>query len=220
MRPLILTIALLALFAPAALAQPAVITPADNLVTDGIPKVPADLAETVGRYTEFRSAGLSSWHPTRREMLVSTRFGQSSQVHRVKIPGGARYQLTFFPDSVSGASYEPSKGEYFVFAKGSGGNERFQLYRYDFATGDITLLTDGKSRNARGVWTNGGEKMAYTSTRRNNRDFDIYVMNPADPKSDKILLQVEGGSDRLSWTQRLLVGQSISANESYLYGGS
>ena len=89
-------------------------------------------------------------------MLVSTRFGQSSQVHRVKMPGGARYQLTFFPDSVSGGSYEPSKGEYFVFGKGSGGNERFQLYRYDFATGDVTLLTDGKSRNARGVWANAG----------------------------------------------------------------
>jgi len=220
MRPLILTTALLALVAPAGLAQPAVIIPGDNLVTDGIPQVPVNLAETVGRYTEFRAAGLASWHPTRREMLISTRFGQSSQVHRVKMPGGARYQLTFFPDSVSGASYEPAKGDYFVFGKGSGGNERFQLYRYDFATGDVTLLTDGKSRNARGVWANAGGKMAYTSTRRNNRDFDIYVMNPADPKSDKLLLQVEGAWFPIDWSpddDRLLVGQSISANESYLY---
>ena len=126
MRALLFSTALLALFAPVALAQapaavaqsaPAAIAPADNLVADGIPKVPAELAETVGRYTEFRAAGLSSWHPTRREMLINTRFGQSSQVHRVKIPGGARYQLTFFSDSVFGGSYEPSKGEYFVFGK-------------------------------------------------------------------------------------------------------
>jgi len=222
MRALLVATALLALVAPAALAQPApsVITPADNLVADGIPKVPAELAETVSRYTEFRAAGLSSWHPTRREMLISTRFGQSSQVHRVKIPGGARYQLTFFPDSVFGGSYEPSKGEYFVFGKGSGGNERFQLYRYDVATGDVTLLTDGKSRNTRGAWANAGGRLAYTSTRRNNRDFDIWVMNPADPKSDKLLLQVEGAWFPIDWSpddDRLLVGQSISANESYLY---
>ena len=220
MRLLLLTTAFVALVAPASFAQPAFIIPGENLVTDGIPKVPAELAETVGRYTEFRSAGLSSWHPTRREMLVSTRFGQSSQVHRVKTPGGARYQLTFFPDSISGGSYEPTKGEYFVFGKGSGGNERFQLYRYDFATGDVTLLTDGKSRNARGVWANAGGRAAYTSTRRNNRDFDIWVMNPADPKSDKLLLQVEGAWFPIDWSpddERLLVGQSISANESYLY---
>jgi dipeptidyl aminopeptidase/acylaminoacyl peptidase len=205
--------------APAAFAQ-GVITPGDNLVTDGIPKVPAELADKVGRYTEFRSAGLASWHPTKRDMLISTRFGNSTQVHRVKMPGGARYQLTFFPDSVSGASYEPSKGDYFVFSKGAGGNERFQLYRYDFATGDVTLLTDGKSRNGRAVWAHGGDRMAYTSTRRNNRDFDIWVMNPADPKSDKLLVEAQGAWAPLDWASdesQLLAMESVSANESYLW---
>ena len=33
--------------------------------------------------------------------------------------------------------------------KDVGGGEFFQLYRYDLATGDMTLLTDGKSRNVR-----------------------------------------------------------------------
>src|SRR5215216_2190208 len=102
MTRVLLSALTLALVAPAAFAQ-GVITPGDNLVTDGIPPVPAELAEKVGRYTEFRAAGLASWHPTKREMLVSTRFGQSSQVHRIRMPGGARYQLTFFPDGVRGA---------------------------------------------------------------------------------------------------------------------
>ncbi|HJZ91518.1 MAG TPA: S9 family peptidase [Gemmataceae bacterium] len=220
MRAFLLTAAVLVLAAPATVAQSDVIKPGDNLVTDGIPPVPAELAEKVARYTEFRSASLTSWHPTRREMLISTRFGQSSQVHRVKMPGGARFQLTFYPDSVSGASYEPSNGDYFVFGKGSGGNERFQLYRYDFATGDVTLFTDGKSRNTPGPWATAGGRMAYTSTRRNNRDFDIWVINPAEPKSDKLLLQVEGAWHPIDWSpddDRLLVGQSISANESYLH---
>jgi dipeptidyl aminopeptidase/acylaminoacyl peptidase len=219
MRRLLSTAAALILVAPAMLAQ-GVVTPGDNLVTDGIPRVPAELAEKVNRYTEFRSAGLASWHPSRREMLVGTRFGQSTQVHRVKAPGGARYQLTFFPDSVSGASYEPYKGDYFVFGKGSGGNERYQLFRHDLATGDTTLLTDGKSRNGRPVWSQGGQKLAYTSTRRNNRDFDIWVMNPADPKSDKLLVQVQGSWAPTDWApddSRLLAGEYISANESYVW---
>lgn len=32
------------------------ITPTENLVLEGIPPIPASLVETVGRYTEFRSA--------------------------------------------------------------------------------------------------------------------------------------------------------------------
>ena len=86
---------------PAAPANsPAVIKPGDNLVADGLPEIPAEIAETVGRYTEFRSASLASWHPTKREMLISTRFGDSPQVHEVRFPLGARRQLTFFPDRV------------------------------------------------------------------------------------------------------------------------
>src|SRR5215210_5829234 len=65
------------LLAASVLAQGggASITPGDNLVVEGVPAVPAALAEDVRRYTEFRTAGLSSWHPTRREMLIGTRFG-------------------------------------------------------------------------------------------------------------------------------------------------
>ena len=40
----------------AAPAKPAVIKPGDNLVADGLPDLPAEIAEAVGRYTEFRSA--------------------------------------------------------------------------------------------------------------------------------------------------------------------
>jgi len=74
----------------------------NNLVTENIPKIPASLVEEVARYTEFRAARLADWHPTKREMLITTRFGDTAQVHHVKFPGGARTQLTFFPDSVGG----------------------------------------------------------------------------------------------------------------------
>src|ERR1044072_1526568 len=66
-----------------------VVVPGDNLVVEGVPPIPATLPEEVRRYTEFRSASLASWHPVRREMLISTRFGDVPQIHLVKIPGGA-----------------------------------------------------------------------------------------------------------------------------------
>jgi len=197
------------------------VVPGDNLVVEGIPKIPASLAASVARYTEFRSASLSSWHPTRREILVTTRFADANQIHHVKMPGGARTQLTFFPDRVAGGSYHPKHGSFFVFSKDVGGGEWFQLYRYDIATGDVTLLTDGKSRNSRGPWTNSGELIAYTSTRRTGRDSDIYLVNPADPKSDRLLAErPSGGWFPVDWSpddKKLLVAEAISANESYLW---
>src|SRR6185503_17490915 len=90
-----------------AIAQNGSITPGDNLVVEGIPAIPTRIADDVARYTEFRSASIASWHPTRREMLIGTRFGDTNQVHLVKMPGGARTQLTFSAERSAGASYRP-----------------------------------------------------------------------------------------------------------------
>ncbi len=203
------------------LAQGAAIAPNENLVTEGIPSIPATLAETVDRYTQFRSASLSSWHPTKREMLISTRFADTPQVHLVKFPLGSRQQITFFPERVSGATYQPTQGNYFVFSKDIGGNEFSQNYRYNFETGDVTLLTDGKSKNSGGIWSNRGDRMIYTSTRRTGQDTDFYSIDPANPQSDRLLATVEGGGwGGLSWSpddRQLLIQEYVSVNESYLW---
>ena len=203
------------------MAQGSAIVPNENLIVEGVPTIPATLASTVGRYTEFRGASFSSWHPTKREMLIGTRFGDTVQVHQVKFPGGDRRQLTFFPDRVTGGNFPPRGGEFFVFTKDTAGAEFFQKYRYDLNNGNVTLLTDGKSRNTGGAWSNSGQWFAYGSTRRNGKDVDLYLVNPADPKSEKALLQLEGGGwDALDWSpddRQLIVGESVSANESYLW---
>ena len=63
----------------AALPQSTGVVPNENLVVEGIPKIPASLAETVDRYTNFRGASLDSWDPVKREMLISTRFAETSK---------------------------------------------------------------------------------------------------------------------------------------------
>ncbi|HEV2729878.1 MAG TPA: prolyl oligopeptidase family serine peptidase [Terriglobales bacterium] len=214
-------LSLLIFLSCAALSQSTEVVPNENLVVEGIPKIPASLAETVGRYTNFRGASLDSWDPVKREMLISTRFADTSQVHLVKMPGGARSQLTFYPDSVSGALYSPASGNAFVFSKDIGGGEFFQLYRFDNESGEITLLTDGKSRNVAPVWSYDGQKLAYGSTRRDGNDVDLYVVEPANPKSDHMLAQLQGGGwEPLDWSpdnRKILLREEISANESYLW---
>jgi dipeptidyl aminopeptidase/acylaminoacyl peptidase len=221
MKKYVSSLITLLLLASITTAQRAAIAPGENLVAEGIPSIPASLAEDVGRYTEFRSATLSSWHPIRREMLISTRFGDTPQAHLVKMPGGARTQMTFYPERVGGASFQPKTGDYFVFSKDIGGNEFFQLYRYDLVDGNATLLTDGKSRNTGSLWSNDGQFLVYTSTRRNGKDADQYVINPADPKTNRLLLQVDtGGWGASSWSpddKKILINEFISANESYIW---
>lgn len=219
---LLLTILVMAVLPTSvAFAQSDVIVPGDNLVVEGLPAMPTSLAERVGRYTEFRSATLAGWHPTRREMLIATRFSDTPQIHVVKMPGGARTQLTFFRERITDASYRPKTGAFFVFSKDIGGNEFFQNFRYDLSDGAITMLTDGKSRNTGWVWSNGGEWAAYNSTRRNGKDTDLYIINPADPKTDRILLQLEGGGWNVTdWApddQKFLLEEDISANETYFW---
>ena len=202
-------------------AQEAVIAPGDNLVVDGVPKIPASLAETAGRYGSYRSAAITDWHPSRREMLIATRFGDTPQLHLVKMPQGARQQITFFADSVTTARFHPNGGEYVLFMKDVGGGEWYQLYRYAVSTGDITLLTDGKSRNLMGAWSSSGDQIAYVSTRRTRQDTDLWVMNPADPKTDHLLTQLKGGGwEPLDWSpddKNILLQEEISINESYLW---
>ncbi|HWR17203.1 MAG TPA: S9 family peptidase [Terriglobales bacterium] len=199
----------------------ATIAPNENLISDGVPAVPQSIAEQANRYTEFRTATAFAWHPTKREMLIGTRFADTVQVHRVAMPGGARTQLTFYPDRVGGASYHPKVGDYFLFSKDIGGGEWYQIFRYDVGTGDVTMLTDGKSRNIGGNWSNAGDRIAYSSTRRNRADLDFYTMNPGDKASDKLVVENQGGGWGIAdWSpddKTLLVSEYVSVNESYIW---
>jgi len=201
--------------------QAATVKPGDNLVIENIPPVPASVAEQTARYGESRSASFLSWNPLRKEMLIATRFADTRQVHLVKMPGGARQQLTFFPDRVLGAAFEPTAGDSFIFAKDIGGGEWYQLYRYDMTTGDITLLTDGKSRNSGALFEHSGSRIAYTSTRRDGQDTDLYLMDVRRPKTDHMLAELHGGGWGASDFSRdgvhLLLEEYLSVNQSNLY---
>jgi len=198
------------------------IKPGDNLKIEGIPSVSVALSDKVRKYTEARGASVLDWHPTDRSMLVSTRFANSNQVHRVSSPVGSRYQLTFFNEPVGTASYEPIDGKYFLFTKDVGGNEFGQIYRFDFASGESTLITDGgRSQNGGWSWSSDKKRICYGSTRRNGADRDLWIMDPLDPTSDRMIVQVKGGGWSVQdWSpddSTLLVMEYVSVNKSSIY---
>jgi len=204
------------------LSQEATIKPNDALILENIPPVPASIAERAARYTDYRTATMYGWHPQKREILIGTRFGDTVQVHQVAMPGGARTQLTFFGDRVTDASYRPHSGEYILFRKDVGGGEWYQIFRFDVASGDVTMLTDGKSRNSEFVWSNKGDRIAYASTLRNGADLDVFVMDPTK-KQDRARMIVQnqgGGWQARDWSpddRSLLAVEEISLNESHMW---
>ncbi len=185
MRPLLLA---LLLSATAAHAQSVPIPAA--ITADGVPAIPLGLANTVRPYLENRNASFQNWDPKSRGMLIATRFGNAPQLHTVAAPGAARTQISFEAEPVGGGSLSPD-GNTLLVTKDIGGNEFYQLFT--LANGRLTLLTDGKSRNTGAVWSPDSKQIGYSSTRRNGTDTDLWLMNPADPKSDRLLAQVQGG---------------------------
>ncbi len=123
-----------------------------GLKVDGLPPIPLQLVEKAGRYTYSRAAVLQSWHPNRRECLITTRFAETTQAHRVAVPGGDRHQLTFFKDRVLSAAFHPVDGRSVVLLKDKDGDERDQLYRLDVNSNEIMQLTFDKYPVIKPVW--------------------------------------------------------------------
>lgn len=175
---------------PAAPAPaPAVPLPA-ALTAEEMPPIPLALASDVRPYLEARGAGFAGWDPNTRAVLISTRFANTSQLHRVAQPMGARTQMSFEAETVRG-SYAPMKGDVIVVSKDRGGDEYFQLHT--LKDGRLTLITDGKSRNEINAWSRDGSLIGFSSTRRNGVDSDLYVMDPRDPASARLVWESKGG---------------------------
>jgi dipeptidyl aminopeptidase/acylaminoacyl peptidase len=199
-----------------AAAPPAVEKPA-ALTADGIPPVPAELAARTRPYMEYRTAGFSGWSPSDRSMLITTRFGNTAQLHRVAMPMGAREQLSFEAEPVGG-SWSPA-GDVLAVQKDVGGSEFFQLHTLQ--NGQLRLLTDGRSRNEMGAWSHDGRWIGYSSTRRNGADSDLYVIDPRDPATNRLVAEVHGGgwqiADFAPDGRRAAVFNYISVTKSNLY---
>lgn len=189
-----------------------------NLVMENVPEIPQSVKDRLSRYLDVRSAHFSDWAPG-GGILISTRFGNTNQLHHVARPMGARTQLTFFKEPVHIGRFDPNNADRgFLFQKDIGGNEQNQIYWLDLDEGDYRLLTDGESRNGAFVWNNAGDRFAYYSTRRNNRDHDIWI-GSQDGEHD-LVAETEGFWWPLDFSpddKTLLLGHYISITEGELW---
>jgi dipeptidyl aminopeptidase/acylaminoacyl peptidase len=134
------------------------------------------LAYEFARYLKVRGAWGASWSPDGLRVSFLTEITGVPQVWEVASEAqGPSWpeQLTFYEERISGALYSPTENR-LLFGMDVGGNERSQLF----------LLQDGQVRDLTnapdaihypGGFSPDGKRIAYTATRRNGTDFDIFV---------------------------------------------
>ncbi|MBA2693557.1 MAG: S9 family peptidase [Rubrobacter sp.] len=130
-----------------------------------------------GRYLKIRGAYGASFSSDGRRVSFLTSITGVPQAWEVPLGGGWPEQLTFHEERVSGAKYSPSE-EKIAFSMDVGGNERMQILLLDRKTGEERNLTDDlEAIHYFGGFSPDGERIAYTATRRNGTDFDVYTQN-------------------------------------------
>jgi len=192
-----------------------------NLVLENIPEIPQELQDKYQQYQNVRAAGFQGWDAKGEGIFISTRFAETGQIHYVAMPGGARSQLTFFPEPARGAAVRPdSLHPGFIFSMDAGGSENSQLYYFNQTDGSYQMLTDGESMNSGVLWTRDGKKFAYVSNKRNKVDFDIYLADMENPTAAKMIYEGKGHWGARDWSpdhSMLLLSNYISSSHSRLF---
>ncbi len=213
--------AVLLLLPSLAVAQEKTIPTPANVKVEGMPPIPQAILDGLSRYSQFRQAQMIAWHPTRRQVLITTAFGQTPQLHFVDGPGRDRRQLTWLDRGVSAtvnASFDPTDPDSFVFQYDSSAELR-SLYRYNLVTNETSLVTEARSRYVP-VWSRQGKWLAYDSSERNGRDRDLYVIQPSDPSTKRRLADFVGPWSPHDWAPdglTLVANEVRSNSETYLW---
>jgi len=227
----LLAVFLTSSFGPFAFAQtaPPATTPAaqkpnerverGNLVLENVPVTPDSVRERLIQYQNVRSASFQGFTPE-GGILIATRFAEVPQIHEVKMPLGARSQLTYAAEPIGGASIRPDGSGTFVYGKDKGGDEFFQAYLFDRKNGRATQLTEPGTRNEGLTWSRDGKVAAWTITRSGQTKREIMVMTGTDTASRKVVFTGEGswGVDDFSPDgTKLILGNYISVTESKMF---
>jgi dipeptidyl aminopeptidase/acylaminoacyl peptidase len=176
-----------------ALAQNDLVKPVSNLEVIGIPPIPASIPREVQPYLNIYGLPLAGWDSTKREILLKD-ISSVTWVSRVQTPGASSVISPIYiqENGIYDIYFQP-QDRYLAYTRDANGNETFQLYLYDIATRASTQLSDGKSRNTEPVWSKAGNKIVYSSTPTGESGVSLRLVNPSDPKSDRLLVRSTGG---------------------------
>ncbi|WIV66678.1 S9 family peptidase [Natrialbaceae archaeon AArc-T1-2] len=175
----------------------------------------------IDRYLNIRSAYGASLGPDGERLSFLMNTTGVPQVWTLTGPREWPEQRTFYDERVTFASWSPERPE-LIFGMDEGGNERAQLFRLEDETGAITNLTaTPEAKHRWGGWSHDGDRFAFTSNRRDESVFDVYVQDrdAVGDEADRVY-EGDGWLTLAGWSpddSRLLVSQAYSNFDQDLY---
>jgi dipeptidyl aminopeptidase/acylaminoacyl peptidase len=191
------------------------------LIFDGVPPADPNLGARIADYLVGRDASFAAWLPD-GSLLISTRFADVPQVHRVVAPLGMREQLTWYTDPITKVLTSPAgSAAGFAFLKEHNADDQPQLYYYSFTAHSARMLSGGTGRHGSPLWSPDGQHIVFTGNDRNAAITDIYMTDIGSSTAPRLVV---AGRDRpwfpLDWSadgQKLLLWQPGDNDESSLF---
>ena len=168
-------------------------------VSGGVPVVPVDLDATIDRYRFFEHGDFQGWLAGSRRVLYLQSSEGTLQAFVAQFPGEPGTMATETHRPVAWVYSDPRR-ERLVIAEDLDGNERYRLTLHDLSTGRFRSFTNGLWENSSVLWSRSGRMLALTSTARNGKDGDLYVIEPPVTSTGRRLKESTGTLVAQSWS--------------------
>jgi dipeptidyl aminopeptidase/acylaminoacyl peptidase len=139
----------------------------------------------ITRFLNVRSAGAPSLSPDGARVAFRTSITGVPQLWVVDAGGGWPTQLTF-GEPVTFHAWSPA-GDRILYGTDRGGNEREGYYLISpDGTAERELLAPSDAFRAFGGFSPDGARIAYSTTERNGRDYDVHVLDLASGQDREV----------------------------------
>lgn len=149
-------------------------------------------------YLQVKSAYQLKVVPQRREITFLSKLTGIAQLWRWNEESNRSEQVTFFPDRVVEVDHSPC-GTKTIVGMDNKGDERQQFFLLTENGAVVKPLTDAPTYfHYLGGWSPCGQKIAWSSNRRNPRSFDIFVQDVETGAYEEVF-RYDGRTDPIGW---------------------
>src|SRR5512147_48072 len=117
------------------------IVPNKNLEVSGVPPIPVSLRKDVATYQGMYGLPLAGWDDSKRRILLKG-LSSATWISDVDAPGKPPETSSIYIESggIYDIYFQPQR-KYLAYTRDADGTENFQLYLYEIASGNNTLLS-------------------------------------------------------------------------------
>lgn len=191
-----------------------------TLTFDGVSQASPALVARITPWLAGRSATVAGWLPD-GALLVTTRFGEIGQLHRVAAPLGAREQLTFDDDPVISAAASAASGAAGVAYVTAGPGAVPQLRALRFADRTTPRIAAPRVQPGALVWSPDGKTVVFQAASADGVHQEILAFEPGGNLQPRLLVAAGIKSWRpLAFSPdgtRLLIENEVNSQHSELW---